>query len=82
MWGTNLSFPREKLQTYCGLLYRGRGFRQDHVSASYTHFDVCLLSPVVEKVVCLFFNSFSAGIIPYVAVDFICSWEEVSSESS
>ena len=28
------------------------------------------------------FRSFSEGIVPYVAVDLVCPWEEVSSGSS
>jgi len=52
------------------------------LSASFTHLDVALLSLVVERVVQLVFSSFQAGLIPYVAVDLVWLWEEVSSESS
>lgn len=52
------------------------------VSASFTHLDVALLSLVVERVVQLASSSFSAGFIPYVAINLAWLWEEVSSESS
>ena len=34
------------------------------------------------EAVYLVFISFSEEIVPYVAVDFVCLWEEVNSESS
>ena len=50
----------------------------DHMSASFTPEDVALFSFDVKEHSASF-QSFSEGIVPYVAIDVVCSWEEVSS---
>lgn len=49
---------------------------------SLSHFSVSLFSfAQFEGVGQLVFRSFSEDIVPYVAVDLVCLWEEVSSGS-
>ena len=61
-------------------LMQGWSFGQDHVFDSPTPLIVALFS-LVEGTIQLLLSSFSGGIITYVAVDLVCLWEEVSSES-
>ena len=60
----------------------GRGFGQNLVSGSPVYLNAVLLSLVVERAVQLGFSPFSVRIIPYVTVDLVCPWKEVSWESS
>ena len=52
------------------------------VSASLIHFSVAFFSfPTCAGVAQLVFRPFSEEIVPRVAVDLVCPWEEVSSGS-
>lgn len=91
MWNSNLL--REKLQVLISLLNVGCHkmggvmliLHLLHRYASPTHFDMDLLSftqcigvsqPVFRVCFC-----FSEKVVPYVAVDLVCLWEDVSSGS-
>ena len=55
---------------------------QDYVSVPTTHFDTALLSFVVEALFIWFWGLLTEKIILYVAINFLCSWEEVNLGSS
>ena len=67
----------------CGFLCQQMGLWQDCVSASPFCFGmgVFLFSQCVG-VAQLVFRVFFKGIVPYVAVNLVCLWKEVSSGSS
>ena len=58
------------------LQFWGWDFWKDCVSASPTHLTVVLCCGGSVQLV---FSSFSERIIPYVTVDLVCPWFEVSS---
>lgn len=86
MWGTNLLLLRgapdcESSPDY-GWLWRGVGFMvRLHFSLPYLPPDLFLLCSF-EEIIQLVFRSFSQRIFPFVAVDSLCPWENVSSRSS
>ena len=85
MWGSNPLFLREKLWVLSSLLIVGHCARDGvyGVPASPTCFNV-VFSLFARCVVVIqpAFRFFKEEIVPYVAVDSVCPWEEVSSGSS
>ena len=76
--------PYCEISPNCGSLCQamgGGGFWQDCVSVSPTIFRRSFIA-CYEGAIQLVLRSFSEGIIPHVAVDFLCPWEEMSSGSS
>ena len=77
MWGSNPFLLSEQLQVSTqGWRRRGWwGLRRDCDPASLTCFDVDRRSGSAS------FYVFSEDVVPYVAIDLLCLWEEVSSGS-